>query len=43
MIISKNKEYFNTYTTKLITLITILFISTNSYSDNPKAITIDYA
>ena len=43
MIISKNKEYFNTYTTKLITLITILFISTNSYADKPKVITIDYA
>ena len=43
MIISKNKEYFNTYTTKLITLITFLFISTNSYADKPKVITIDYA
>jgi hypothetical protein len=43
MIISKTKKYFNTYTTIIITLITILFISTNSYSDNPKVITIDYA
>ena len=41
--IIKNKNHLKTYITMVITLITILFISTNSYADKPKVITIDYA
>ena len=41
--ITKTKKHLKTYITMVITLITILFISTNSYADKPKVITIDYA
>ena len=41
--IIKNKNHLKTYITMVITLITILFISANSYADKPKVITIDYA
>jgi sulfonate transport system substrate-binding protein len=41
--ITKTKKHLKTYVTMVIALINILFISTNSYADKPRVITIDYA